>query len=55
MEGVSQALNAATCYAFMRRAKFKPAEDESGNPKESDYVGSVSWVLPEPDSRGNRR
>ena len=55
VESASQSLDAATCYAYMRRARFKPVKDQAGNPKEDDYVASVVWVPPKPDAHGNRR
>lgn len=44
-QSATQALDAATCYVVMRRAKFKPATGEDGTPKESEFSTSVTWKL----------
>lgn len=36
----------AACKAFMRRARFSPAKDDSGNPTTGRYKGSVTWKAP---------
>lgn len=40
------ALDAATCNAFMRRARFTPAKDAGGQPVEGRYRGNVTWKEP---------
>ncbi|MEY4869080.1 MAG: hypothetical protein RIS11_274 [Pseudomonadota bacterium] len=40
------ALDTATCNAFMRRARFSPAKNASGQPVEGRYRGSVTWKKP---------
>jgi TonB family protein len=39
-------LDNAACKAFMRRARFSPAKDESGRPTIGRYKGSVTWKAP---------
>jgi len=41
------ALDAATCDLIMRRARFYPAKDEAGKPKESYYTNRVRWRIPD--------
>jgi TonB family protein len=38
-----EALDKATCNAFMRRARFSPAKDSSGRMIEGRYRGNVAW------------
>jgi TonB family protein len=42
----SEDLDAATCKAMMRRTKFNPALDATGNPVAGIYESRVSWKLP---------
>lgn len=42
----STALDAATCRILRARARFSPATDGSGNPRESHVVSRARWVLP---------
>lgn len=37
------ALDKATCNAFMKRARFSPAKDASGRPVDGRYRGNVTW------------
>jgi TonB family protein len=39
-------LDKATCTAFLARARFSPAKDESGKPTIGRYKGSVTWKAP---------
>ena len=41
-----QVLDQSACNAFVKRAKFSPAKDESGNPTAGRYKGSVTWKAP---------
>lgn len=45
VQSATQALDAATCYVMMRRARFKPATDEAGNPAAADFVQTIQWKL----------
>lgn len=38
-----EALDKATCNAFMKRARFTPAKDSGGKPTDGRYRGSVTW------------
>ncbi len=40
-------LDAATCAAVSRRARFKPATDDSGAQVAGSYANSIRWVIPE--------
>jgi periplasmic protein TonB len=40
------ALDSATCFHIKRRAKFRPATDENGNPIAGKYAGKITWRLP---------
>ncbi len=40
-------LDAETCKNLMRRARFRPAEDSSGNAMASSYTSRVVWRIPE--------
>jgi periplasmic protein TonB len=40
------ALDSATCFHIKRRAKFRPATDENGNPTVGKYTGKITWRLP---------
>jgi protein TonB len=42
----SSSLDTTTCMLAMRRARFKPAKDASGNPIGSHMTRSIRWVLP---------
>jgi len=42
----SPSLDEATCSMVTRRARFRPAADSEGRPKEGDYSNRVRWVLP---------
>ena len=39
-------LDQATCSALMRRARFKPATDEAGNPIKGTFSSTFRWVIP---------
>jgi len=39
----SERLDRATCSILMKRARFRPARDASGNPTEDVYTGEISW------------
>lgn len=39
-------LDQRTCNAFVKRARFSPAKDGSGNPTTGRYKGSVTWKAP---------
>jgi TonB family protein len=39
-------LDQTACNAFMKRARFSPAKDASGNPTMGRYKGSVTWKAP---------
>lgn len=41
------ALDEATCALLMRRAKFEPAKDTSGQRVAGTYASSVRWQIPE--------
>lgn len=38
-----EALDKATCNAFMKRARFTPAKDIGGKPTDARYRGNVGW------------
>lgn len=40
-------LDEATCRHVMRRARFKPATDGSGQPVAGEYSSSIRWEIPE--------
>lgn len=40
------ALDKATCNAFMKRARFTPAKGADGRPVSGKYRGSVTWKAP---------
>lgn len=42
----TQALDTATCEAFVKRARFTPAKDAAGRAVASRYRGSVTWKEP---------
>jgi len=42
----SGSLDEATCSLVTRRARFRPAVDAEGRPKEGEYTNRVRWVLP---------
>lgn len=42
----SPALDEATCSLVTRRARFRPASDIEGRPKEGEYSNRVRWVIP---------
>ena len=42
----NDALDKATCSAFMKRARFTPAKDAGGQPVSGRYRGSVTWKEP---------
>lgn len=42
----SSALDHATCAILVRRARFTPARDSSGNPVAGTASGSLEWRLP---------
>lgn len=44
-QGATRSLDAATCCVMMRRAIYKPATDDAGNPIEADVSGRVTWKL----------
>jgi TonB family protein len=39
-------LDQTACNAFLKRARFSPAKDASGNPTAGRYKGSVTWKAP---------
>lgn len=39
-------LDETACNAFLKRARFSPAKDQSGNPVTGRYKGSVTWKAP---------
>jgi TonB family protein len=39
-------LDQTACSAFVKRARFSPAKDASGNPTTGRYKGSVTWKAP---------
>ena len=41
-----KALDDTACNAFLKRARFSPAKDASGNPVTGRYKGSVTWKAP---------
>ena len=43
----SQILDDTTCRLLLRRARFKPALDQAGNPIGSSYSGRTRWQIPE--------
>lgn len=40
-------LDEATCRNLLRRARFDPAKDGSGNPVASEYASNIRWVIPD--------
>ena len=44
--GASPALDAETCKLILRRFRYKPAKDETGNPIEETRTQRVTWRLP---------
>ncbi|MCF8709826.1 energy transducer TonB [Rhizorhapis sp. SPR117] len=42
----SNDLDTEACKMLMRRARFRPAEDTSGNPMASSYSSRVVWQIP---------
>ncbi len=44
--GASPTLDAETCKLIMRRFRFKPAKDASGQPIEENRTQRVTWRLP---------
>lgn len=40
-------LDAETCRLLPRRARFRPAEDENGNPMAATYNNRIVWRLPQ--------
>jgi len=42
----SDVLAHATCELFVTRARFSPAQDRHGNPKETHVRGMINWVIP---------
>ena len=43
----NSSLDEATCIYAVRRARFKPALDENGNPTMGSWTGSYGWKIPE--------
>jgi TonB family protein len=39
-------LDKSACNAFLRRARFSPPKDSSGNPATGKYRGAVTWKSP---------
>ncbi|ESZ86940.1 MAG: hypothetical protein Q27BB25_11595 [Blastomonas sp. CACIA14H2] len=39
-------LDEATCKNVTRRARFKPALDQAGNPISDTYSNAVRWEIP---------
>lgn len=42
----ADALDKATCNAFLKRARFTPAKDTAGQAVRGRYRGSVTWKEP---------
>lgn len=42
----THSLDAKTCEVFTKRARFIPAQDQSGNPVASTIVERVNWIIP---------
>lgn len=40
-------LDEAACSALMRRARFNPAQDASGEPVRSSFINRVRWEIPQ--------
>lgn len=40
-------LDAATCTALRKRARFTPARDARGQPVTSEWTQNVRWAIPE--------
>ena len=53
IQSATQALDAATCYVMMRRAKFTPAQNETGAAAEDDYDATITWKIQ--DQKENRK
>ena len=45
----SSALDHATCAILVRRARFTPARDSTGQPAEGRVTGDLTWRLPDPE------
>jgi protein TonB len=45
--GASATLKQATCRIVSARARFSPAQDESGNPTTSSYSQTIRWQIAE--------
>lgn len=43
----SSILDDTTCRLLTRRARFKPAQDQAGNPIASSYGGRTRWQIPD--------
>jgi protein TonB len=43
----SSSLDETTCRLLPRRAKFSPAQDNTGNPIATTYSSRIKWVIPE--------
>lgn len=43
----SQTLDDTTCRLLLRRARFKPAQDQGGQPIASSYSGRTRWQIPD--------
>lgn len=39
-------LDSATCMLVSKRARFTPAQDESGQPMAGSYSNAIRWVIP---------
>ncbi len=42
-----EALDRATCQLIAKRARFKPAKDDQGNPAAGSYSSAIRWELPD--------
>jgi TonB family protein len=51
----SATLDKQTCELMQKRARFKAARDEQGNPTRGTYKGAVRWVLPDEIGSGTFR
>ena len=45
-------LDAATCSALVRRARFEPALDSEGRRAAGSYIGYMTWLVPGRASKG---
>ena len=43
----SPELDSRTCEILMRRGRFTPGKDKTGQPMEAPFVGTINWVMPD--------